>query len=400
MAHPPASDVARHRAIKRHVWAASHRFLATCGLGVEGLLGDELAALPGIEAIAPRSGGVAFEGGVDAACAVLIRSRLAESLRVLVLGDAAAASYPMLHDHLERVRWTLWLPARFAGTVRVRTTKSRVRDVAGIERSLRQAWRDQGLDGHAADADPLTVHVRLHHDRASAALELGGDLHRREGGKWVTATTVRETTAAALVRLADVAAHDLVLDPFCGSGTLLAEADAGLRDLPARTGGVAFEGSPAWPAGRFAQALRDAHAARAARAGQASPGPTLVGRDADAAAVSVARRNLTDLATAPDLAVARAQELDLVAEAAARGAHRPLLLANPPYGRASAARGAAPDEVLAALLGRASGWTFAFLYPRPEAVAELPGVTLTDVRPVVTGGLRNAMIVGHVAADR
>lgn len=100
MAHPPASDVARHRAIKRHVWAASHRFLATCGLGVEGLLGDELAALPGIEAIAPRSGGVAFEGGVDAACAVLIRSRLAESLRVLVLGDAAAASYPMLHDHL------------------------------------------------------------------------------------------------------------------------------------------------------------------------------------------------------------------------------------------------------------------------------------------------------------
>lgn len=393
MTHVPASDAARHRAIKRYVWAADHRFLATCALGTEDLLAAELAALPGVGAVVPGSGGVAFEGAIDTACAVLVRSRLAESLRVRLLLDAAAASYPMLHDHLGRVRWALWLPPGFAGTVRVRSTKSRVRDEDGIERSLRQAWRDQGLDGQVADGPALTVHVRVHHDRASVSLELGGDLHRRDGGKWVTATTLRETTAAALVRLADAAAHDLVLDPFCGSGTLLAEADAVLRRRPAHTGGVAFEGSPAWPAGRFAQAVRDGMAA--VDAGSIAP---LVGRDADAHAVSVARRNLAGLAAAPDLAVARAQDLDLAATARAHAARRPLLLANPPYGKGSAAQGAAPDAVVAALLAGAPGWTFALLYPRPDAIVALPGVTVTHVRSVVTGGLRNAMVVGTVAA--
>ena len=48
------------------------------------------------------------------------------------------------------------------------------------------------------------------------------------------------------------------------------------------------------------------------------------------------------------------------------------------------------------LLARAPGWSFALLYPRPEAFAALAGVHVDHVRPVVTGGLRNAMVLGHV----
>lgn len=393
MTDPYPTAAAIHRAVKRHVWGARHAFVATCAPGVEDLLAAEVAALEGVDAVAPRAGAVAFEGPFDALAAALVRLRTAESLRLVLLDHAAAASYPMLHDHLTRVAWPRWLPARASATVRVKTTKSRVRDLEGIERSLRQAWRAQSIDGADAAAPPFLVHVRLHHDRATVALDVGGPLHRRDGGKWVTETTLRETTAAALVRLAGVHEHDLVVDPFCGSGTLLAEAHAAAVGAPARREPGPVAASPAWAPGRFAQASRTLEEeARGRRA------PPLVGRDADPDALAVARRNLAARVGdgVVDLAAARAQDLDLAALAARASARRPLLLANPPYGRGAAAAGAAPDALVGALIERAVGWSFALLYPRPEALAGRPGVHVDQVRAVVTGGLRNAMVLGRV----
>lgn len=393
MTDPTPSPAALHRAVKRHVWGARHAFVATCAPGVEDLLAEEVAALEGVDAVAPRAGAVAFEGPYDALAAALVRLRIAESLRLVVLAHAAAASYPMLHDHLTRVAWARWLPARAAVTVRVKTSKSRVRDAEGVERSLRQAWRAQGLDGEAADGPPMLVHVRVHRDRATVALDVGGPLHRRDGGKWVTETTLRETTAAALVRRARVAGHDLVLDPFCGSGTLLAEAHAAAVGAPTRTAEGPFAASPAWAPGRFAQALRVLDHERDGRSA-----PPLVGRDADPEALAVVHRNLAARVGdgVVDLAAARAQDLDLPAIARRAGARRPLLLTNPPYGRAAAAAGATPDALVGDLVAGARGWAFALLYPRPDALAERPGVRVDAVRTVVTGGLRNAMVVGHV----
>ncbi len=398
MTESPPSPAALLRAVKRHVWGTSHPFVATCVLGVEDLLAAELATLPGVVAPVPGSGRVGFEGTVDAALTVLVGARIPESLRVILLADAAAVDYPMLHAHLRRPRWALWLPSRAAIDVRVRSTKSRVRDDAGIERSLRQAWRAAGIDGAAVDAPPCTVSVRLHRDRASVALHLGDALHRRSrtaDGKWVTTTTIRETTAAALVRLSRAADHDLIVDPFCGSGTLIDEARAAWAGTPAHTGGFPFEASPAWPPARFMHALRTW--THAHPLGDARP-PVFEAFDADAQAVAAARHNFAADAGTPDAAVVmrRAQDLDLVDQARRHGAARPLLLTNPPYGKGAVAVGDEPDALVRDLVARAHGWSFALLYPRPEGLAGLDGVHVDHVRPVVTGGLRNAMAIGRV----
>ena len=396
MSDPIYSPAALRRAVKRHVWGASHRFTTTCALGVEDLLEAELGALGGMASLAAEPARVVFDGPVDAALAVLVGARIAESLRVVLLADAAAGDYTTLHGQLLRPRWALWLPAQAQITVRVRSTKSRVRDDAGIERSLRQAWHAAGIDGAAAHGPPCTVSVRLHRDRVAVALHLADALHRRApiaGPKWVTATTIRETTAAALVRLAHAPEHDLVVDPFCGSGTLIAEARATWAGDAAHTGDFAFEASPAWSPGRFAHALRT----WASTHETASPA-TFEAFDADAEAVAIARHNLVPDADAPAVAVGRrrSQDLDLGALVRRHGAARPLLLTNPPYGKGAKATGDAPDPLVRDLLARAHGWSFALLYPRPEALANLPGVHIEHVRPVVTSGLRNAMVVGHV----
>jgi 23S rRNA G2445 N2-methylase RlmL len=396
MTELPPSPSALRRAVKRPVGGARHRFVATAALGVEDLLAAELATIPGVASLAASPGRVAFEGPVDAALAVLARARIPESLRVLLVADAAAGDYPTLHAQLRRARWALWLPTPSQIEVRVRSTKSRVRDDAGIERSMRQALHASGIDGEAGDGPPCTLSVRLHRDRVSVALHLADALHRRsdaDRAKWVTATTIRETTAAALVRLARAPEHDLVVDPFCGSGTLIAEARAAWAGAPAHTGGFAFEGSPAWPPGRFAHALRTG-----TNAPPTTPAPAFAAFDADADAVATARHNLTAGATAPAAPVVhrRAQDLDLDAEARRCGAVRPLLLTNPPYGKGAQAAGDPPDALVRDLIARAHGWAFALLYPRPEALAGLPGVHVEHVRPVITGGLRNAMVLGRV----
>lgn len=392
MSHVPSSDTARARAIKRYLWAKQQRFVATCALGVEPLMADEIQALPGVGASVPRPGGVVFDAPFDALYPALLTLRTAESLRVVLATNVAAGTYPMLHDQLTRVRWSLWLPRLCALTVRVTSRASRLRDADGLEHALRGAVRRHEVDPSADDAPPFTVHLRIERDRASASLDLGGPLYRRSGDKWVSRTTIRESTAAALVRLADPGRADLVLDPFCGSGTLLAEALEALLGLPAGRRRVPpFAASPAWKPERARHALRQLDAPGA------EP-PALHGRDADARAVAITRRNLeaAELLDHVTLATGRAQDVDLVAVAERAGANAPLLLSNPPYGKAATALGAPPDELLRDVLAHAAGWRFALLFPAPDVLSHHPRIDVEQRLPVVTSGLRNAFVLGSV----
>lgn len=397
MRTPPPSPAARRRAIKRHVWLGEQRFLATCAPGLEDLLAADVARLPAVTDVERRTGAVAFAAPFDTVYAALLRLSLAESLRWVVVADVAATNSAMLYDQLGRARWPLWLPDETALTVRVRSSKSRLRDDAQLERTLRQALRAQGLETEA-DAPPLTAHLHLHHDRATVTLDVGGPLHRRRGDKWVAPTTIRETTAAGLVRLSGALdpldAPDLVLDPFCGSGTVAIETLAAWAGAaPGRTLAAPLAASPAWKPERWAHARRS-HGGE----GNLPARPPLLASDADPDAVAAARHNLAShgYEGRVEPRVARAQELDLPALAREHGAARPLLLANPPYGKEAAALGAPPRTLLRRLLAGARGWRFALLYPRPEDLDELPGVELRDVRTIVTGGLRNAILVGRV----
>ncbi len=397
MPHVPSSDAARTRAIKRYVWARDQRFVATCALGVEPLLTSEVAALPGAVTVAPRPGGIVFDAPFDTLYRALLTLRTAESLRVVLAPSVAATTYPMVHDQLTRVRWSLWLPERCAITVRVVSRASRLRDAAGLEHALRGALRRHGIDCDADDRDddapPFTVHLRIEQDRASTSLDLGGALYRRSGDKWVSRTTIRETTAAALVRHADVPRADLVLDPFCGSGTLLAEAlEATLGLPPGRRRTPPFAASPAW------KLERARHAARQLGAHETVAPPRMLGRDADERAVAITRRNLEAAGLLEHVALetGRAQDLDLAALAQGAGSTTPLLISNPPYGKAATALGAPPDELLRDVLANAAGWRFALLFPDPDVLANHPKVQVEQRLPVVTGGLRNAFVLGSV----
>ena len=391
----PASEAAIRRAVKRRLWNAPQTFRAVCAPGLETLLAGEVRALPDVADVAAHAGSVRFVAPFDAIYAALLRLRCADEVRVRV-GELPAGNFAILRDHLARLAWSLWLPGRCALDVRVRSRASRVRDDAGLERVVRQAVHDHGVDDGAEDGPPLTVRLQVSHDRAEAWLDAAGTpLHRRRGERWLAPTSLRETTAAALCLAGLDRDADLVVDPFCGSGTLIEEAVSFLDGAcPGAQREFALASSPAWAPGRMR------HARRTFCAEPPRSAAGFVASDVDSDALTAARRNLerTGLSERVELDRGDARDTPLFDLAARHGARRPVLLSNPPYGRRADARGAEPDALLRQVLEGAAGWRFALLYPRPEVLGRLPGVQVERVAHVRIRGLRTALVTGSVEA--
>ena len=389
------SDAALHRALKRRVWNARWWFQASTAAGLEPWLEEEVRELLPDETPEVTSGRVRVEAPFDAVYRLAQGLRTADALRVRV-AEEAAGSFPILRDHLGRVAWAWWLPAVVRLEVRVRSRRSRLRDDAGLERTLRQAIRAQGIDeAGGRDAPELAVRLDLDHDRVSVWLDVAGEpLHRRTGERWTVPGALRETTAAALVRAAGVDHADLIVDPFCGAGTILEEAGAGCAgSWPGIDRRFGMEASPAWNPGRRRHAARSAPALE--------PVPPRVGIDASEAALNAARRNLSRAQEvgAPELLHADARAVDLPALAARYGAQRPLLLTNPPYGRRVSAGGPDPVALLAQVLDGAPGWRVGLLFPDPDALQARSSLRIERIVRFRMRGLPNAVIVGSAESD-
>lgn len=403
MTHVPVSDAALERALKRRVWGQRWTFQATGPAGLEGLLADEVRALLPDEDVEVTSGRVRFEADFDAVYRLALALRSADALRIRI-ADEAAASFPILRDHLARISWRWWLPVRCRLDVRVRSRRSRVRDADGIERAFRQAIRSHEIevvsddrDASEEDVPRLRLRLELVHDRVEVWLDVAGEpLHRRRGDRWTVRGAMRETTAAALVLAARPHDADLIVDPFCGSGTLLEEL-ASWRSQ--RCAGAdrrfAMEASPAWHPPRMR------HARRTVCPESADDVPPMIGIDASADAVESARHNLqqSGYLAVTTLIDGDARSSDLLGQAARAKATRPLLISNPPYGRRASAHGAESTALVRHLLDRIPGWRVALVHPEPEAVAGEANLVVERVIRFRMRGLANALIVGHVPTD-
>ncbi|MCB0277160.1 MAG: class I SAM-dependent RNA methyltransferase [Calditrichaeota bacterium] len=75
--------------------------------------------------------------------------------------------------------------------------------------------------------------IYIENDRATVSLDLGGALHKRGYRRKQLEAPMKETLAAAIVRLSEWHGSMPLWDPFCGSGTLLCEALMHFHRIPA-----------------------------------------------------------------------------------------------------------------------------------------------------------------------
>lgn len=315
-------------------------FLALCPRGVGSLLTHELSAL-GANGVRETPAGVFFSGGRATLYRACLWSRLANRI-LLPLSEFDAAGPDELYRGLRQVPWPELFAARHSFAVDFHGQTPALRNTQfGAQRSkdaVVDAFRESGhprpdVDRRAAD---IRVSVQLFKGRARVALDLcGGSLHQRGYRVRAGEAPLKENLAAALLLRADwpgmAARAGALVDPMCGSGTLLIEAALMAADCaPAlRRDRFAFEAWLSHDVRQWEAVLADARL-RAAR-GLERELPEIRGYDADPGIVRHAQANIAAAGLQRHVRVSCKPLAEL-----RRPSHRPLpqglLICNPPYG--------------------------------------------------------------------
>lgn len=379
---------------------------ATAPRHLETLLADELTALGAANA-APTRAGVAFEGDLAAAYRACLWSRLASRV-LLRLAEVPAADADMLHGELLALPWEDHLSSRHTFAVDFVGTSATIRDSRFGARRVKDAVMDRlrGIGGGRPRVDleqpDIRLNVRLQRERATVSLDLSGEsLHRRGYRPAGRRAPLKENLAAAVLQRARwpamAAEGATLLDPLCGSGTLLIEAaliagDVAPGLLRPRFG---FERWPGHDHDLWSDIRAEAEARRQAGLGRLPP---LLGFDADDKAVTTARRNAIRAGLGERI---RIEPRALASQPQRPPAERGLLVTNPPYGhRLEAGR---PVEQLYMDLGdwtrRAlPGWRIAVLTAGGSLLSAL-GLRAERTYALYNGALPCRLGVYEIALD-
>ncbi len=353
------------------------KFFATAPEGVSPLLAEELRSL-GAERIQTAGLGVNFSGELALAYRACLWSRLASRI-LLPLTDVPAPDPETLYAGVREIRWERHL--RSDGTLAVDCTASdaaightryaalKVKD-AVVDRMREQFGERPSVDTERPD---LRINVHLRGDKARISLDLAGTpLHQRGYRTSGAAAPLKENLAAAILTFAGwpaiAAQGGTLLDPMCGSGTLLIEAGLMAADIAPGLLRPYF-GFFGWK--RHDKALWEGllEEAGARRAAGLERVPPIVGYDRDPRALEAAARNVTAAGLDEAITLARRTlAADMTLPQAASG----LLISNPPYGERL---GAGEDlRQTYALFGellrtRLPGWHAALFTGNPELAA-------------------------------
>ena len=385
------------RRIKRHVLSQQHDFFAVCTPGLEEATREELETLvPYCSSIQVIRGGVLFQGPTDVM--YLANLHLSTASRVLLRLDSfPAPASQALFARTRKIKWELFVQAGESVRFRITSRKSRLNHKRKIQSILQAALndrlREQGIHEIVTHSDSakLEFHVRLDKDSCTFSFNTSGEnLHKRGWRRLTAPAPLRETLAAFVLKVANSRQCDLIVDPFCGSGTLLIEAARVLSGRPPGEGrSFAFEASPIYEARKW-RYLRS----RAMYAEGTSCNSKLLGSDVDPAAVAIAEKNARMAGLAPMISFDNLDALSLPLAKLGRGANAPLLVSNLPYGKRLADT-TVIGEFAQKVNAECGGWRVALLCADAQV---LDGIRFANrsVRHFVNGGLEVALVHGEV----
>ena len=313
------------------------KFFASCGKGLEYLLADELLALGCAKATATVAG-ANVEGSLDYAQRAVLWSRLASRvlwpLAEFECGDegalyAGAAAIPW-PEHLSP-DMTIAVDAHVSGDAitHARYAAQRVKDaVVDVLRARTGARPD--VDVEAPD---LRLNLVVRKGRAIISVDLGGGPMPRRGWRRAQGEApLKENLAAAVLMRGGwpqlYAEGGALLDPMCGSGTLLIEGALMAADVAPgllRHGQALPSSWRGFDVASWQALVADARARE--QAGRAGLRSVFFGSDLDPHAIRAAREN----AERAGLVEVIGLEIGGIKELQAAEATRGLVACNPPY---------------------------------------------------------------------
>ena len=297
-----------------------------CLLGLEGPISDELKRLD-MANVTAENGRVYFTGDENAVASANINLRIGE--RVLVeLGRFKAETFEELFQGVKAIRWEDIIPRDGSFPVKGYSLNSKLFSVSDCQKIIKKAIVERlksvyGIEWFPETAESYQVQFSIMKDNVSICLDTSGEgLHKRGYRPAHNAAPLKETMAAAMVKLSRYRGRDDFADPFCGSGTIPIEAA-----LIARNIAPGINRSFSAMNWRIFDRRIWAQAREAARDREFHGNYNIVGSDIDPKAIAIARENAERAGVAD---VIRFE----VADAAAfdRWTERGVIVTNPPYG--------------------------------------------------------------------
>ena len=347
----------------------NHSYFCPCPRGLEAALAEELAEIAqGSRTLKVHNtvpGGVHCSGQLADAMRINLHSRIASRV-LLRIAHGSYANENDIYDLTLASRWEDWFGLEHTIRVDVTAIKSPLKSLEFITLKIKDAVCDRFRDqtGKRPSVNTRTPDMRISGflDARTFTLYLdtsGEPLFKRGWRQETGDAPLRENLAAGLLRTAGWKPGTPLLDPMCGSGTLLVEAAQMLAGIPpGMQRSFAFEKFKSFKAIEWT-AVRDAVTAPVVPAEV-----SIFGSDISGDMLVMARNNLqrAGIPFEVPLKQIEAQEVKPPTEQAG------LLIANPPYGERIDVRGdrsQQPDELAVAFFGafgstlknRFAGWT-------------------------------------------
>ncbi|MCI9953358.1 class I SAM-dependent RNA methyltransferase [Clostridioides difficile] len=208
----------------------NYTLISPCFFGMEKMLAREITNL-GYEIIKTEDGRITYKTDEFGIAKSNMWLRCAERVH-LKIAEFEAKSFDELFENTKRINWSRYIPygAQFPIS-KASSIKSKLYSTPDVQaivkkaivESLKKSYLEDGL--LKEDKEKYPIFVFIHKDKVTISIDTTGDaLHKRGYREKANKAPIRETLAAGLIYLTLWKAGRVLVDPMCGSGTILIEA--------------------------------------------------------------------------------------------------------------------------------------------------------------------------------
>ncbi len=306
---------------------AKLELIATATFGLEAVVKRELQDL-GCTIIKSEDAKITYIGNEATIAKSNLWLRCADRV-LLKMGEFRAETFTELFEQTKALPWEEWIPLDGKFTVNGTSVKSKLFSISDCQKIIKKAVVERLKQTYPVDYFEETgpvynIRMTLLKDVVTLAIDTSGPgLHKRGYRAADVAAPIKETLAASMIKLSFWKPERILIDPFCGSGTIPIEAAMiGKNIAPGLSRHFISE---SWP--QIPEEIWKQERAEAFKAINSDIQLKIYGSDIDPKAVSASRVNAVQAGLSDDIVFRRLpfNELELNDDYA-------IIITNPPYG--------------------------------------------------------------------
>lgn len=299
---------------------------AATAFGIESVAKKEIFQL-GLGDCKAENGRLMLQGGWDTIASLNINCRTVERVYI-VAGVFSATTFDELFDFAKAVMWERFFSLDSQITVAAKSVDSKLFSLSAIQSIVKKAVVERLKQKYnqseiSETGDKFTLEAAIKNDKVTLSIDTSGvGLHKRGYRDLSVEAPIKETLAAAMVLLSNWNKDLLLIDPFCGSGTIVIEAALiGCNTPPNLNRSFAFADWKCCPKSVLTQMQEKARQLILPHKLK------LCGFDKDSNAISIARHHASKAGVENNIHF-QTQDVAILKSSASEG----VIITNPPYG--------------------------------------------------------------------